>query len=143
MGRPRDLSRGAADKSPASGRFAHPRLPVPYAGPMPTPAALICFCTCPDAGTAERIANALVDERLAACVNILPGLRSIYRWRDRVETADEVLLLAKTSAVAYPALQDRLRALHPYELPELLAVESASGLPEYLLWVADETRRKD
>lgn len=110
---------------------------------MPNPAALICFCTCPESGTAERIATALVDERLAACVNILPGLRSIYRWQDRVQAADEVLLLVKTSAAAWPALQDRLRALHPYELPELLAVETTFGLPEYLLWVADETRRKD
>lgn len=143
MGQLPDLSRGAIDKSHAPGRSVHPRLPVPYAGPMPTPAALICFCTCPDAGTAERVATALVDERLAACVNILPGLRSIYRWQDQVETADEVMLLVKTSAEAYPALQDRLRELHPYELPELLAVESASGLPEYLLWVANETRRKD
>lgn len=143
MGQLPTLSRGATDKSHAPGRSVHPRLPVPYAGPMPTPAALICFCTCPDAGTAERVATALVDERLAACVNILPGLRSIYRWQDQVETADEVMLLVKTSAEAYPALQDRLRELHPYELPELLAVESASGLPEYLLWVADETRRKD
>lgn len=105
--------------------------------------ALICFCTCPDATTAERIATALVDERLAACVNMVPGLRSVYRWQGRVEAADEVLLLVKTTAEAYPALQDRLRALHPHELPELLAVETAFGLPEYLLWVADETRRKD
>jgi periplasmic divalent cation tolerance protein len=143
MGQPRDLSRGTTDKSQASGRFARSRRPVPYAGPMPNPPALICFCTCPEPGTAERIATALVDERLAACVNILPGLRSVYRWQDRVETADEVLLLVKTSAAAYPALQDRLRELHPYELPELLAVESASGLPAYLQWVADETRPKD
>ena len=106
-------------------------------------AALICFCTCPESHTAERIATALVQERLAACVNIVPGLRSIYRWEGQVEAVDEVLLLVKTSAEAYPALQDRLRELHPYELPELLAVETASGLPEYLLWVADETRRKD
>ena len=105
--------------------------------------ALICFCTCPDTDTAERLAEALVEERLAACVNILPGLRSVYRWQAEVERADEVLLLIKTLPDRYPALQDRLRALHPYELPELLAVESASGLPEYLLWVADETRRKD
>ena len=143
MGQPPNLSRGTVDKSPAPGRSAHPRLPVPYAGPMPTPAALICFCTCPDAGTAERIATALVDERLAACVNILPGLRSIYRWQGKPETAEEVLLLAKTTAEAYAALQDRLRELHPYELPELLAVESAFGLPAYLQWVADETRPKD
>jgi periplasmic divalent cation tolerance protein len=105
--------------------------------------ALLCYCTCPDADTAGRIATALVEERLAACVNTLPGLRSIYRWQGQVETADEVLLLIKTSAEAYPALQDRLRDLHPYELPELLAVEPALGLPGYLQWLADETRRKD
>lgn len=105
--------------------------------------ALLCYCTCPDADTAGRIASALVEERLAACVNILPGMRSIYRWQGQVETADEVLLLIKTSAEAYPALQDRLRDLHPYELPELLAVEPALGLPGYLQWLADETRRKD
>lgn len=110
---------------------------------MPNPAALICFCTCPAPDIAERIASALVEERLAACVNILPGLRSVYRWQGQVEAVDEVLLLVKTSAEAWPALQDRLRELHPHELPELLAVESAFGLPEYLHWVADETRRKD
>ena len=104
---------------------------------------LIVITNCPDEETANHIALAVVEARLAACVNILPGLRSIYRWQDRVETADEVLLLVKTSADAYPALQDRLRELHPYELPELLAVESTSGLPAYLQWVTDETRRKD
>ena len=102
--------------------------------------ALICFCTCPDADSAERIAAALVAERLAACVNLLPGLRSVYRWQGKVEAAAEVLLLVKTSAEAYPALQERLRQLHPYELPELLAVEAASGLPEYLQWLAAESR---
>ncbi|EPL5781923.1 TPA: divalent-cation tolerance protein CutA, partial [Klebsiella pneumoniae] len=98
------------------------------------------FCTCPDADSAERIATALVAERLAACVNLLPGLRSVYRWQRKVEAAAEVLLLVKTSAEAYPALQERLRQLHPYELPELLAVEAASGLPEYLQWLAAESR---
>ncbi|MGD1791808.1 divalent-cation tolerance protein CutA, partial [Klebsiella pneumoniae subsp. pneumoniae] len=97
-------------------------------------------CTCPDADSAERIATALVAERLAACVNLLPGLRSVYRWQRKVEAAAEVLLLVKTSAEAYPALQERLRQLHPYELPELLAVEAASGLPEYLQWLAAESR---
>jgi periplasmic divalent cation tolerance protein len=110
---------------------------------MSMPAALICFCTCPDRETADRIATALVEERLAACVNILPGLRSVYRWEGRVEANDEVLLLAKTLPGHYPRLQARLRELHPYELPELLAVETSLGLPEYLRWVADETRRKD
>lgn len=106
-------------------------------------AALICFCTCPESHTAERIATALVQERLAACVNIVPGLRSVYRWEGQVEAVDEVLLVVKTSVEAWPALQARLRALHPYELPELLAVEPTFGLPEYLHWVADETRHKD
>ena len=105
--------------------------------------ALICFCTCPDTDTAERLAEALVEERLAACVNILPGLRSVYRWQAEVERADEVLLLIKTLPDRYPALQDRLRELHPHELPEVLAVEAAAGLPAYLRWVADETRRQD
>ena len=105
--------------------------------------ALICFCTCPDLATAERIAAALVGERLAACVNILPGLRSVYRWEGRVDAADEVLLLIKTSAEAYSLLQTRLTVLHPYELPELLAVEPAAGLPAYLDWVATETRPLD
>lgn len=105
--------------------------------------ALVCFCTCPDPASARRIATALVEERLAACVQILPGMQSVYRWQGRVDTADEVLLLAKTSRAAYPALQDRLRALHPYELPELVAVEAADGLPAYLQWVADQTHPID
>ena len=103
-----------------------------------TTGALVCLCTCPDAGTAERIARALVDERLAACVNLLPGVRSVYRWRNAVEDADEVLLLVKSTRDALPALQARLVALHPYELPELLAVEAAGGLPAYLGWIADK-----
>jgi periplasmic divalent cation tolerance protein len=99
--------------------------------------ALVCLCACPDAGVAERIARALVHERLAACANLLPGMRSVYRWRDAVEEADEVLLLAKTTRAGLPALQARIEALHPYEVPELLAVEAAGGLPAYLGWIAD------
>lgn len=105
--------------------------------------ALICLCTCPDTASAERLAEALVGERLAACVNLVPGLRSVYRWQGQVERADEVLLLIKTSADRYPALQARLPALHPHELPELLAVEPRAGLPAYLQWLADETRPVD
>ena len=105
--------------------------------------ALICFCTCPDPGTAQRIATALVDERLAACVNLMPGVHSIYRWQGKVEHAEEVLLLIKTMPEHFDRLGGRLRELHPCELPELLAVESALGLPEYIGWIADETRRQD
>jgi len=97
---------------------------------------LICFCTCPDSDSAARIADALVGERLAACVNVLPGLRSVYRWKGAVERADETLLLIKTSRDCLPALTARLPELHPYELPELLAVEALGGLPAYLDWVA-------
>lgn len=102
--------------------------------------ALICFCTCPDAGVAERIAAALVDERLAACVSVLPGIASIYRWQGKVERADEVLLLAKTTRERLAALAARIAALHPYELPEVIAVEAAGGLPAYLAWIAEQTR---
>ena len=102
--------------------------------------ALICFCTCPDADSAGRIAETLVAERLAACVNVLPGLRSVYRWKGGVERAEEVLLLIKTQTRLLQRLQERLLQLHPYELPELVAVETDFGLPEYLRWIADETR---
>ena len=100
--------------------------------------ALLCLTTCPDLDTAQRIADALVEERLAACVNLLPGMQSTYRWQGKVEHAAEVLLLAKTTRVRMPALQERIVALHPYELPEVLAVE-AGGLPAYLQWIARET----
>ena len=101
---------------------------------------LLCLCTCPDPATAGRIAEALVEERLAACVNLLPGLQSVYRWQGQVQRDAEVLLLVKTTRQRYPALQARLPQLHPYELPELLAVESVAGLPAYLQWVVESTR---
>lgn len=100
---------------------------------------LLAYSTCPDAASADRIARALVNERLAACVNRLPGVQSTYRWQGQVEQADEVLLLIKTTADRLDAMTARLRALHPYELPELIAVEVHSGLPAYLDWVAAET----
>ena len=102
--------------------------------------ALACLCTCPDAATAARIASALVDDRLAACVNVLPGVESIYRWQGRVERASEVLLLIKSTRERLPALTARVVELHPYELPELVAVDIAGGLPGYLAWIADATR---
>jgi periplasmic divalent cation tolerance protein len=104
---------------------------------------LACYCTCPDAASAERLARALVEERLAACVSLLPGVRSVYRWRGALEQADEVLLLVKTTRPRLDALAARVRALHPYELPELIAVEATGGLPGYLDWIAAETRPAD
>ena len=106
-------------------------------------AILLCLCSCPDATSAEQLAGALVGERLAACINIVPGLRSVYRWQAEVERADETLLLIKTVRERFDALSARIKALHPHELPEVLAVEAAAGLPAYLRWVADETRRQD
>lgn len=101
--------------------------------------ALICFCTCPDQATALRIARTLVDERLAACANLLPAVQSVYRWQGQVHEASEVLLLIKTAQDRLDALRARLVALHPYELPELVAVEVAAGLPAYLDWICAET----
>lgn len=104
---------------------------------------LLCLCTCPDAASARAIAEALVAERLAACVSRLPGLQSTYRWQDGIEHADEVLLLIKTAADRLDALTARVQALHPYELPELIAVEAAGGLAPYLAWLAEQTREDD
>ncbi|MBC7988119.1 MAG: divalent-cation tolerance protein CutA [Luteimonas sp.] len=101
--------------------------------------ALVCLCTCPDAEIATRIADALVSERLAACVNIMPGMRSVYRWQDRVEHVDETQLLIKTARERCDALVARIVELHPYELPEVIAVEVAGGLAAYLDWIGEQT----
>jgi periplasmic divalent cation tolerance protein len=99
--------------------------------------AFVCFCTCPDPAVAHRIADTLVQEHLAACVNVLPGLRSVYRWQRGIHCDDEVLLLIKTTRDRVDALGARLTALHPYELPELVAVEVAGGLAAYLSWIEE------
>jgi periplasmic divalent cation tolerance protein len=101
---------------------------------MPNP-VLLCYCTCPDADTAQRIAQALVAERLAACVNHLPGITSTYRWQGQVTTEQEELLLIKTIPARFEALRARLLALHPYELPELIAVPVERGHVAYLDWL--------
>jgi periplasmic divalent cation tolerance protein len=98
----------------------------------------VALSTAPDAETAARIARALVHERLAACVNVVAGVRSIYRWQGGVEDATEVLLVMKTAAEQADALAERLRALHPYELPELVVLPVAGGLGGYLAWVLEE-----
>ena len=100
-----------------------------------TEPVLLCYCTCPDAASAGRLAEALVGERLAACVNRLPGVTSTYRWKGEVTTDVEELLLIKTTAARFEALKTRLLALHPYELPELIAVPVDRGHTAYLDWV--------
>lgn len=100
---------------------------------------LLVLCNTPDAACAGRIGHTLVEQGLAACVNILAPCRSIYRWQGKIEQASEVPLLIKTTATAYPALQERLRELHPYEVPEIIALPLVAGLPAYLDWVSEET----
>ena len=100
--------------------------------------ALIVFCSVPPAA-ADRLARMLVEERLAACVQALPGLRSTYRWDGAIEQADETLLLIKTTTGRYAALERTLKAHHAYEVPEILAVDASAGLPAYLRWLAEET----
>jgi periplasmic divalent cation tolerance protein len=103
------------------------------------PDALLIFCTCPDAESAARIARTLVDERLAACVNRLPGVTSVYRWQGEVHEDSEVLLLIKTRGELFEPLRARLVALHPYEVPEVIALEVAAGHAPYLDWLRRET----
>lgn len=95
----------------------------------------LIFCTCPDAAVAEQIANQLVDKGLAACVNILPGILSVYRWEGKRESAQEHLLMIKTTAGAYNRLEQAVLQLHPYELPEIIAVPLSQGLAGYLAWI--------
>ncbi|MBD8527844.1 divalent-cation tolerance protein CutA [Pseudomarimonas arenosa] len=101
------------------------------------------FCTCPDSASAERLAAALVEQGLAACVNLLPGIRSIYRWQGTIEQGEEVLLLIKSRDALFTELSAAVLRLHPYELPELIAVKVDSGLPAYLDWLRAETGRPD
>lgn len=100
---------------------------------------LICHCTCPDEATASAIATTLVEERLAACASVQAGVASVYRWQGRIEQARETLLLAKTTRARLDALVARIQTLHPYDLPEILAMEAVGGSAAYLDWVADET----
>jgi periplasmic divalent cation tolerance protein len=101
--------------------------------------ALLVITTLPNADSAHALAHALVEQRLAACANVLAPCRSVYRWQGKVEDAEEVPLLIKTSAARYAALEAAIRAAHPYELPEIVAVRIDKGLPAYLAWVAAET----
>ena len=102
-------------------------------------AMLLVMTNLPNRASAEALARSLVDARLAACVNILAPCQSIYRWQGAVQTADEVPLLIKTCTARYAALEAAIRAQHPYQTPEIIALPVAQGLPAYLAWVAAET----
>jgi periplasmic divalent cation tolerance protein len=98
---------------------------------------LLALSTFPDQETAREISNELVTKKLAACANILPGVESIYRWKEQIESGNETLVLFKLSEDRQSAFQEKLRSLHPYEVPEIIFIPISSGLPEYLRWVIE------
>lgn len=95
----------------------------------------LILCTCPDAELADKLAGALITQKLAACVNILPGVRSVYEWQGKVEIAQEHLLLIKSHQDRYAAIEAALKNLHPYQLPEIIAVAIQRGSLDYLKWI--------
>ena len=102
--------------------------------------ALLVFTTLPNADKAAEVARALVEERLAACANLLPAVRSIYRWEGKIHDENEVLVLFKTRAETVERLKARILELHPYEVPEILCVPVESGYQAYLDWLSAQTR---
>lgn len=103
--------------------------------------ALLVLTNVPDAATASTIARQLVERRLVACVNILPQVQSIYRWQGMIEESGEISLLIKTTEARYPELEAAIKALHPYDVPEIIAMPIVRGLPQYLDWIAQETKK--
>ena len=103
---------------------------------------LLVLTTWPDATAACMAAETLVGEKLAACANILPGVESVYRWKGNVERAGEVLAIFKTTSERYAELECRIRALHPYEVPEIVSLRVSEGLPAYLQWVAESCAKE-
>ena len=104
-----------------------------------TPRALLVLTNLPDEASAEALATALVETRLAACVNRLAPCHSVYRWQGNIERAMEIPLLIKTDSARYPALEAAIRSRHPYETPEIIALPITHGLPDYLAWLTAET----
>ena len=98
---------------------------------------LVAFCTFPDQNTARKVVNEIIDLRLAACGNILSPIHSIYRWKGKLESSEETLVIFKLEAKRYAAFEAKLRSLHPYEVPEIISIKVESGLPDYLQWVAE------
>lgn len=107
--------------------------------PFKANAPLLVYVTAPDRIVAEHLARAAVAQKLAACVNMLPGMRSVYRWQGNIEEADEIVLLFKTTGRKITALKQFIEAEHPYDTPCALVLEVAEGLPGYLRWMVEET----
>ena len=106
---------------------------------MPSDQFVIVLTTLPSEGDAERFAFQLVEERLAACVNILPPMRSVYRWKNAIEQANERQVLIKTTRARLSALENRLRELHPYDVPEFVVLPIDTGSADYLSWLSGNT----
>ncbi|MBK1723553.1 divalent-cation tolerance protein CutA [Thiocystis violacea] len=103
----------------------------------------LMLCTCPDRDTGLSLAKTLVEERLAACVNLVPGITSVYRWEGALQEDAEVLLLIKSTTARTAALIERLGQLHPYEVPEIIALPITEGSTAYLSWLDNCTRERD
>lgn len=97
----------------------------------------LILCTCPDDASARRIATELVERRLAACVNLLPAITSVYRWQGKMQENNETLLLIKSHQQMFHTIQDRINEIHPYETPEVISIKICNGLPAYLAWLED------
>ena len=100
----------------------------------------LVLCTCPDDNTAETLARQVVERRLAACVNRVPGIDSVYRWNDKIETSKENLLIIKTTLALYSELEEFIILSHPYECPEIIQINIEKGYPDYLEWIIKNTR---
>ena len=101
---------------------------------------IILYCTVPDQQTAEMISKNLVEEKLAACCNIVPGLKSVYRWEQKIQTDDELLLIIKTRSTLYAEVETQIKDLHPYTVPEIIALPLINGSVEYLNWMDENVR---
>lgn len=104
---------------------------------------VVVLCSCSDSEAARRIANALVEQRLAACVSILPGVESVYRWQEKIESASEALLLIKTTLEGFPALREKILELHSYDTPEIIALPVVAGFEKYLRWMGEQVSSRD
>ena len=111
----------------------------PSGEPAGVTEALVVLCTCPDIGVAEKLAGGLVENGFAACVNIFPEIRSIYRWQEELHNDPETLMIVKTGRASYSGLEAWLLANHPYDVPEVLALPVEAGSREYLAWIGRET----